>query len=189
MMGSMSQRPSRTGPKPITVRRLENIAASYVERYASSSGRLRDVLLRRVRKARHAEAPVVEDAEAVIEGIVAKYVKAGVLDDRRFAERKADSLSRRGTSQRRIREKLAMARIGRDDVDQAMKSLRDDSGGDSEFAAAVALARRRRLGPFADPAIRRERRDKHLAAMGRAGFAFGLARRVIDAKDADALQE
>lgn len=178
--------PRRRIVKPITVKRLENIAAAYIDRYASSSGRLRDVLLRRVRKARHAEAPVVENAEAVIDGIVAKYVKAGVLDDRRFAERKADSLSRRGTSQRRIREKLAMARVGRDDVDHALSNLRDD---DSEFAAAVALARRRRLGPFADAAIRRERRDKHLAAMGRAGFALGLARRVIDAKDEDALQE
>jgi len=181
--------PRRAFVKPITVKRLENIAAAYVDRYASSSGRLRDVLLRRVRKARHAEAPVVEDAEAVIEGIVAKYVKAGVLNDRRFAERKADSLSRRGTSQRRIREKLAMARVGRDDVDHAMKSLRDEVDGDGELAAAVALARRRRLGPFADPAVRHERRDKHLAAMGRAGFALGLARRVIDAKDEDALQE
>lgn len=181
--------PRRRIVKPITVKRLENIAAAYIDRYASSSGRLRDVLLRRVRKARHAEAPVVENAETVIDGIVAKYVKAGVLDDRRFAERKADSLSRRGTSQRRIREKLAMARVGRDDVDQAMRSLRDSDDCDGEFAAAVALARRRRLGPFADPAIRRERRDKHLAAMGRAGFALGLARRVIDAKDEDDLLE
>ncbi len=174
--------------RPITAKRLENIAASYIDRYASSAGRLREVLLRRVRKARHAEAPVVDDAEAVIEGIVAKYVKAGVLDDRRFAQHKAAALSRRGTSQRRIREKLALARVGRDDVDHALSSVRGD-GGDSEFAAAVALARRRRLGPFADPAVRRERRDKHLAAMGRAGFALGLARRVIDAKDEDALRE
>jgi len=181
--------PRRRIVKPITVKRLENIAAAYIDRYASSSGRLRDVLLRRVRKARHAEAPVVDDVEAVIDGIVAKYVKADVLNDRRFAERKADSLSRRGTSQRRIREKLAMARVGRDDVDHALTVLRDGNDGDGEFAAAVALARRRRLGPFADPSIRRERRDKHLAAMGRAGFAFGLARRVIDAKDEDALQE
>jgi regulatory protein len=186
----VSERPSpRRVVKPITVKRLENIAAAYVDRYASSAGRLRDVLLRRLRKARHAEAPVVEDAETIIEGIVAKYVKAGILDDKRFAERKADSLRRRGTSQRRIREKLTHARVGRDDVDHAMKSLRDETDGEGEFAAAVALARRRRLGPFADAAVRRERRDKHLAAMGRAGFAFGLARRVIDAKDEDALRE
>lgn len=175
--------------RPITVKRLENIAAAYVDRYASSAGRLREVLLRRLRKARHADAPVVDDAESVIEGIVAKYVKAGVLDDRRFATHKADALSRRGASQRRIREKLALARVGRDDVDHALASLRADGDGDTEFAAAVALARRRRLGPFGDPATRRERRDKHLAAMGRAGFALGLARRVIDAKDEDALQE
>ncbi|MGE0421909.1 MAG: RecX family transcriptional regulator [Reyranellaceae bacterium] len=175
--------------KPITAKRLENIATSYMERYASSAGRLREVLLRRVRKARHAEAPVVDDAEAVIEGIVGRYVKAGILDDRRFAEHKAGALSRRGTSQRRIREKLVLARVGREDVDHALSRLRDAAGGDGELAAAVALARRRRLGPFADPAVRRDRRDKHLAAMGRAGFALGLARRVIDAKDADELLE
>lgn len=181
--------PKRRIVKPITVKRLENIAAAYIDRYASSSGRLRDVLLRRVRKARHAEALVIDDAEAVIDGIVAKYVKSGILDDRRFAAHKAESLSRRGTSRRRIGEKLAVARVGRDDIDHALRNLREGADGDSELAAAVALARRRRLGPFADPSVRRERRDKHLAAMGRAGFALGLARRVIDAKDEEALQE
>ena len=54
--------------------------------------------------------------------------------------------------------------------------------------AALALARRRRLGPFAaadeavaDPDERRKRREKQIAALIRAGHEFALARAVIDA--------
>ena len=53
----------------------------------------------------------------------------------------------------------------------------------------MALARRRRLGPFRLPEQRADRRTKDLAAMARAGFAFDVARKVIDATDPDALDE
>ncbi|QQS11334.1 MAG: RecX family transcriptional regulator [Rhodospirillales bacterium] len=184
--------PRRPFAKPITVRRLENVAAAYVDRYASTSARLRDVLTRRVRNARRLEAPVVEGVEDVIEAIVAKYVAAGILDDARFARQKAASLRRRGTSTRRVREKLAHAGVPRDDIDGAMAAVREEAGdadGAGELTAAIELARRRRLGPFSDPATRAERRDKHLAAMGRAGFPLAIARRVVDATDIDALRD
>ncbi|MDE0409722.1 MAG: RecX family transcriptional regulator, partial [Alphaproteobacteria bacterium] len=45
-----------------------------------------------------------------------------------------------------------------------------------------ALARRRRLGPWRDPAERAARRQKDLAAMARAGFRLDVARQVIDAE-------
>ena len=57
-----------------------------------------------------------------------------------------------------------------------------------EWQAAVALARRRRLGPFRQK-DRKEHRDRDLAAMARGGFEYQLARKVIDATDADALDE
>jgi regulatory protein len=47
----------------------------------------------------------------------------------------------------------------------------------------VALARRRRLGPFRKAEARAEHRLRDLAAMARAGFAYALAEKVIDAEE------
>lgn len=184
-----SQRPRRLA-KPITVKRLENVAAAYVARYDASSARLRTVLMRRIDKARTHDMPVVDNAEAVIDSILARYAKAGVIDDARYAERKAGSLHRRGTSSRHIREKLKLAGIDRDDVERALDVARDELAVDAtgmDLQAALAFARRRRLGPFRASADRAERRNRDLAALGRAGFSFDIARRVIDTDDPDAL--
>jgi regulatory protein len=48
-----------------------------------------------------------------------------------------------------------------------------------EAAAARALARRRRLGPYR-PGERAPYRDKDLAALARAGFRYDVARAVVD---------
>ena len=184
-----NSRPRRLA-KPITVKRLENVAAAYVARYDASSARLRTVLMRRIDRARNHDMPVVDNAEAVIASILARYTKAGVIDDARYAERKAGSLHRRGTSSRHIREKLKLAGIDRDDVERALDVARDELAVDAtgmDLQAALAFARRRRLGPFRDPADRDERRSRDLAALGRAGFSFDVARRVIDTDDPDAL--
>lgn len=180
----------RRGVKPVTASRLENAAAAYVARYDTSSARLRSVLMRRVTKARRDNAPIIADVEAVIDSIVARYVTRGVIDDARYAERKAGSLNRRGVSARHIRGKLRLAGIDREDADRALESARGELAVDSEgldLRAALAFARRRRLGPFRAAAERHARRAKDLAALGRAGFAFDTARRVIDADDPDAL--
>lgn len=49
-----------------------------------------------------------------------------------------------------------------------------------EEQAAQAYAKRRRLGPYRRPDQRAAHRDRDLAALARAGFAYGLARRVVD---------
>jgi regulatory protein len=54
--------------------------------------------------------------------------------------------------------------------------------------AAVAFARRRRLGPFRVK-DREEKKARDLASMARAGFAYALARKVIESTDPDALDE
>ena len=56
-------------------------------------------------------------------------------------------------------------------------------------SAVVALARRRRFGPFGELANDPARRDKQLAAMLRAGHGFADARHVLDAPSAEALDE
>jgi regulatory protein len=177
--------------RPITAKYLQNAATFYLERYPSSAEGLRRVLERRVAKAKIAEAPIVVNVKGVIAEIVAKFVAAGVIDDKAFAQTKARALHRRGTSGRLTRRKLKLAGVDPDTLDQAMAGLDQELDIDPrqrEWKAAVALARRRRLGPFRAKE-RKEHRNRDLAAMARAGFDYELARRVIDAVDSDALDE
>ena len=177
------KRPAR----PITPKHLQNAATFYLERYPSTAEGLRRVLERRVRKAEMADAPIVEHVERVIAEIVAKFVAAGVVDDKAFAQTKARALHRRGSSSRLTRQKLRLAGIDQDTLGQAMAGLDQELDTDPqqrEWQAAVALARRRRLGPFRKKE-RKEHRNRDLAAMARGGFDYALARKVIDAEERD----
>src|SRR5882757_7846423 len=112
--------------RPITAKYLQNAAAFYLERYPSTAEGLRRVLNRRARRAEMAEAPIIDDVKQAIDAIVAKFVDAGVIDDRAFAQTKARALHRRGTSTRLTRQKLKMAGVDGDTLDQAMAGLDEE---------------------------------------------------------------
>ena len=174
--------------KPITQKYLENAASFYLERYPTTAEGLRRVLNRRVTKAKMLDAPVMDNVERAIAGIVAKFVHAGVIDDKAFAQTKARSLHRRGTSTRLTQQKLKMAGVDRDTLDKAMEALDEELDTDPaerERQAAEALARRRRIGPWRPAKDRKDNRNRDLAALARAGFAYDLARKVIDAESAE----
>jgi len=176
-------------PPAITETVLEKSALFYLERYAASSGQLRRVLLRRVKRAEMLgiEAAAAEAARRHIEALIARFQASGLLDDRRFAEAQAQSLQRRGASRQRIRQRLAAKGVERDFVDDALETMAPE-GETSELAAACGLARRRRLGPYRTAATRSEFRQKDLATLARAGFSLDIARRVLGARDPDALE-
>ena len=178
--------------RPITAKYLQNAAAFYLERYPSSAEGLRRVLNRRVAKAKMLDAPIMDNVQQAIEAVVAKFVAAGVIDDKAFAQTKARSLHRRGTSSRLTRQKLKMAGVDGDTLDEAMDGLDielDVTPSQREQRAAAALARRRRLGPYRAAEDRKDHRLRDLATMARAGFAYDVAKKVIDAKDPDSLDE
>jgi regulatory protein len=182
----------RRGPAPISPEALEHAARRYLERYATSSAHLKRILFNRVRRAERLHGPDdgpldVEAALAAIESIVARLVAAGALDDRAYAESLARSQLRKGASRRAIQARLAAKGLGPAERASALAGLAETHD-DPEIAAAVAYARRRRLGPFRPPGQREERRERDLAALSRRGFAPGLALRVIDAEDAEALE-
>jgi regulatory protein len=177
----------RRRPKPLTPQDLETAARRYLERFASSSGNLKRVLMRRVRRSAEAPGGDVRDGERLVDELVARYLRAGVLDDRAYAAQQAASLRGRGGSRQAIAGKLAQKRVADALIGETLGAL-DAASGDGELAAACALVRRRRLGPCrAEPARARNAR-KDLAALARAGFSLALARRVLAARDDAALE-
>jgi regulatory protein len=178
---------NRRPPRPPTPERLEKAAVRYLERYAASAEGVRRVLMRAVDRAVRAGVADRAQGAADVDSVVAKLVARRLVDDRLFAEGRAAGLARRGIPRARIAQRLQMAGVAPDDGAGALDELAE--GGVDDLKTAVLFARRRRLGPFADPARRVAMREKHLAAMARAGFEIGLARRVLDAENPEDIEE
>lgn len=178
-------RPRR--PPDVTPAALERSALYYLERYASSAENLRRILLRRVERAARAGTADRSEARANIDALIERLRARRLLDDTAYAEGRAHSLSRKGRSRAGIARALAAKGVDRDTVDTALQELADS--GETDLAAAMRFARRRRLGPFREPKLRAARRDRDLAALGRAGFAYEVARLVVDAATPEALEE
>ncbi|HEX4113498.1 MAG TPA: RecX family transcriptional regulator [Stellaceae bacterium] len=178
---------ARQDADALTMPVLERAALRYLERYASSRATLRRVLLRRVAKAARGDEEKAAAGRALVEALIERYVQSGLLDDARYAEAKAGGLARAGASRYRIRGKLMQKGVAADHIADAIAAL-DERGEGSEPAAAGALIRKKRLGPYRRPGDRAKFRDKDLAALARAGFALGLARRLLGAPDVETLE-
>ncbi|MGH6975906.1 MAG: regulatory protein RecX [Stellaceae bacterium] len=181
-------RKARKLPRRITAERLENIALHYLGRYASSSGNLRRVLMRRVQRAAAAHGDDTANGAHLVDALIARFQRSGLIDDRVYATQKAASLQRRGASRFGIRGKLRQKGVETDLIEDAMATLDEDGSGAGELAAACALIRRRRLGPYRAAGQRAAMRQKDLATLARAGFGLDVARRALAAPDRATLE-
>ncbi len=167
---------SRQGAGVWDPARLRRSALAYLARYAAPLAHVRRILQRRLDRAAASGAEMRAGPED-IEAVLADLERMGLIDDRAWAEAQARRLRRRGASARAVAARLSSRGAPREEIERLIAG-EDDA---AELHAAWALARRRRLGPWRDPAERAARRQKDLAAMARAGFGLDHARRVIDA--------
>lgn len=166
--------------------RLERAALHYLERFASSAENLRRVLMRRVERSARIHGTDREAGARAVDDILARFARAGLLDDAGYAAMRARSLFRRGASLRAIRYRLGLKGVAEVHVEAALEALRDEVA-EPDLAAAIAYARRRRLGPWRT-GDREAFRDRDLAALGRQGFGYGVARKVLDADGPEACE-
>ena len=173
----VSRRPSNTAPreprvpKPIDAETLERLALHYVGKYATTRAKLGEYLRRKLR-----ERGWAGEGSFDIPALAERFSDLGYIDDRAFAEARAEALGRRGYGIRRVSQALTVAGI--DEADAAPVRA---AAGARGWESALAYAKRKRIGPFAlapaDPA----KRDKLLSAMIRAGHPFDHARRLVSA--------
>ena len=182
------EKQARRPPKKATAKHLENVALWYLQRFAASAGSLRRVLMRRVEKSARAHDTDREEGAGLVEDIIARFRATGLVDDRVYAEGRTLSLHRRGVSIRVIRARLAAKGVGAADIDAALATLHNETAA-PDLAAAIAYARRRRIGPYRTRGDREEMRERDLAALARQGFGYDIARRVIAADDPEELSE
>jgi regulatory protein len=164
---------------------LRALGLDYATRYGGTSAAMARILDRRIHRwekamlgtgaaepgAIAAEAAALKEAAA---RVVASLAAIGAVDDAAFAESRARRLRRSGRSRRAVLAHLGAKGVG---ASLAGAAVPEDEA--AEFAAALAFARRRRVGPFAREG-EAEDRVRALMAFGRAGFSGAMARRALD---------
>tara|TARA_B100000678_G_scaffold164601_1_gene137440 strand:- start:1221 stop:1781 length:561 start_codon:yes stop_codon:yes gene_type:complete len=168
------RRPSR----PLDDTALRDLALSYAGRYATTAAKLKHYLQRKIR-----ERGWAGEDEPQVDRIVARFVELGYIDDEAFAEVRTRDLLRRGYGARRVAQALHHA-----GVDAEAMDLPGPSAAETR-AAALAFARRRRLGPFGAEPPDQKMREKQLAALVRAGHDFEAARAMVDARTEEEAEE
>lgn len=175
---AMARDPKPAGGAPSTAS-LHEAALRHLSRFATTEVGLVRVLDRRVQRwARMAGLEGVEVAEPVsrareaVRAVARGLVAAGAIDDVAFAQARAARLARAGRSRRATTAHLAAKGVTAETAAAALPSEAD------EVAAALAYARRRRIGPFRAERTA-ETRLRDMAALGRAGFPRDVAERAL----------
>jgi len=164
----------RRGPKSpprLTAEGVRKAALRYLGQRSASRAQLRRVLLRRVDRSLAIHGGDRDELVGWVEQTLRWCERLGYLDDARYARDKARSLRRRGASARKVRAKLAEKGIDTPLVDVALAQA------PGELVGALRLLRRRRFGPWSRG---EEDRRRVLAALGRAGFGYDVARRALE---------
>lgn len=165
----MRGRKRRREPTPLDTGRLDELALTYVGRFATTRAKLGSYLARKIR-----ERGWAGERPAEVEAVVERLARLGYVDDAQYALSKARSLTSRGFGPRRVSQSLHAAGIGEEDG-AAARTL----AGDESVEAALRYARRRRIGPFAAEAPDRQGHERALAAMIRAGHGFGVSKAIL----------
>ncbi|MCB2107212.1 MAG: RecX family transcriptional regulator [Rhodobacteraceae bacterium] len=157
---------------------MANITAYYLERFASSETNLRRVMTRRIRRELKTEDGIddarLSDARVWLDEIIADLKRQKLIDDRTYAMGRAARDRRLGKAPARTRAKLIAKGVARD---LAAEATADD--GSAEWAAAIALASRRRLGPYREKPRDADTDRRDLAAFARGGISYAVAKRLM----------
>lgn len=167
--------PRKAGKCPDEAR-LREAAMAHLAKFATTEAGLARVLGNRVRRwARAAEAEGQDVAQPLAEGlaaaqrVAAAMVSLGAVDDAGFAEARARRLARSGRSRRAMAAHLASKGIDSEDAQAAIAQA------PPEAEAALALCRKRRIGPFARAEADAALSKKWLGMLARAGFGREVA--------------
>ena len=172
------RRREKRPPRPLDETSLKDLALAYVARYATTRAKLTRYLARKLR-----ERGWEGEGSADVEALVDRYTELGYIDDAAWAQSRAGGLARRGYGPRRIGQDLRQAGIASEDSEPAMPNELEAR------EAALAMARKRRFGPFALQSPDERTHEKQLAAMLRAGHRFDAAKFVLGARGEQEIEE
>ena len=168
-------------PKRITDTYLHNSGLYYLERYAASSNHFRTVMLRKVKRScMHHTDQNYDDCTKLVEDLVEKFKRTGLLNDDLYIASMVGSYRRKGLSKRMITQKLMMKGVESETVQDYLskhdEQKHEDTQG-AELKAAAIHCRKKKLGAYGGP--NSPEADKQLARLARAGFGFDIAKKAL----------
>lgn len=189
--GANPSRHKERGPKKprrITESYLHNSGLYYLQRYAASSEHFRSVMLRKVKRScAYHQDQNYEQCAAMVDALVKKFKESMLLDDESYIRAMVASLRRKGVSERTLIEKMKMKGVDRDETRKYLQHHDSTFAGEhcsADLKAAVIFARRKKLGPFGNHTD--EEKPKILAKFGRAGFAYDIAKTILEMQSEEA---
>jgi len=129
-------------PKPVTPERVREQALRYLDRFAATTDKLKRHLMSKNHRAMILHEQDEEDVLQMVEQLIEKLVKQGLMDDQQYAEAKARSLSRQGKSTRHIRQKLFSLGLEDAHTAHAMEELTEVEGYTDLIGAAKYVRKR-----------------------------------------------
>jgi regulatory protein len=127
-------------------------------------------------------SPPVQDRDAciaMVDALIEKFQRAGLLNDESYLRGSITSLRRRGLSARAIEAKLAAKGLRQGDIKAGLLADEAETGAaDADLTAALRLARKKRIGPFLRQDVQADG-EKAMAALARAGFDYETARKAL----------
>lgn len=163
--------------KKITPQRLKNIALYYLKRFETSEYNLRSVLKRRIDDYAYQNKEFdKKEAYKWLDDLIGDFVRIGYVNDERYTEIKVRTYLSAGKSPRYILNKLKEKGI---DEDLANKLLYEQEF--NPFESAMKLAKKKKIGPYCeDENLRKERRNKDMGVLIRAGFDYDIVLKVLE---------
>lgn len=184
----MMHRRRKKGPPKPSQRYVNWAIMAYLNRYSGPRSHVRRVLWRKLDRCLSEHGGDRGEVHDWIEQALDQAEQAGLINDLKYVQTKVRGYLRRGHSVRSIAHKLRGKGISSDLVDEVVQVLEEEHG-DPQWIALAAYVRRVRLGPFrtkeGDP---KELYRKDLARLGRSGFSFDMAKRILGL-DRDQIEE
>ena len=150
--------------KPLTQNRLKNIALFYLERFDASSGKIRQILKRRIQRQKNKGIELSPEITQWVENVIQDLLHLGYLNDKRYVENAIRRLSQNGKSIQYIRQKLRTENIETTLIDSCLTPQTD-------LQNARQFVRKKHLG---------NNSTKDLAKLARAGFDYETAKTALE---------
>lgn len=159
--------------KQITQQRLYNITIHYLERYDSTSFKIKQMLKKRIQKEALKGAIIPQDVDILINQVIQKTIHLGYLDDTRYLTNKIRYLSQKGKSSQFIVQYLTFNGFKKNDVLKHMNNYHDETG-QTDLERAKIWLKQHKKGPFRTK-NHKEFFQKDLQSLARNGFSYDIA--------------
>ncbi len=181
----MNKRP----PKKITESYLYNYSLYYLQRFATSSGHLRNIIYKKISKScqYHTDQDFSECTK-ILEKVIEKLKEQNFLNDELYTKAMVNSYRNKGLSSKMIFQKLKLKSLPNEliqskirEIDNQIEEISNNQS--AELISAIRLSKKKKIGAFSTGS---KTKEKELAIFARNGFNYEIAQKALNITKEDA---